>query len=108
MNDVVLDKKPQGGDDQGDDKHGPNLHFEHVASVQTVKVRVAWTDTLQTAWNEAYEELGEDRRADDRLQTDGGVDMTPYLGSTMRQLFDDKRTKSHKFVIVGPTGGAQP
>lgn len=108
MNDAVLEKKPHDGGDQGDDKHGPNLQFEHVASVQHVKFQVAWTTTLQTAWDKAYEKLGEDRRADDRLQTDGGVDMTPHLGKTMRQLFDDKRTKSHKFVIVGPTGGAQP
>jgi hypothetical protein len=108
MSDSVLEKKPHGGgNDQEDDKQGPKLQFEHVASVQDVKFRVAWNDTLQAAWDTAYEKLGEDKRPDDRLQTDDGVDMMPHLGKTMRQLFDDKHAKSHKFQIVGPTGGAQ-
>jgi hypothetical protein len=105
---AVLDKKPHdSGSDQDDDKHGPKLQFEHVASVQHVKFRVSWNDTLQAAWDIAYDQLGEDKRPDDRLQTDDGVDMMPHLGKTMRQLFDDKHAKSHKFQIVGPTGGAQ-
>lgn len=108
MNDAILEKKPHdGGSDHDNDKHGPKLTFEHVASVQEVKFRVSWNEKLQAAWNTAYDKLGEDRRADDRLQTDDGVDMMPFLGKTMRQLFDDKHTKSRKFQIVGPTGGAQ-
>lgn len=106
MNDAVLDKAPHDGNSD-DDKHGPKLTFEHVASVQEVKFRVSWNETLQAAWDVAYEKLGEDRRSDDRLQTDDGVDMMPFLGKTMRELFDDKQTKSRKFQIVGPTGGAQ-
>lgn len=107
MNDAVTLKKSQdGGNDDHDDKKGPKLQFEHVASVQDTKFRVNWEDTLQSAWPLAYEKLGEDRRADDRLQTDDGVDMMPFLEKTMRQLFDDKHTKSRKFQIVGPTGGA--
>lgn len=107
-------KAPEGrqpydeSNNHDDDKHGPKLQFEHVASVQEVKFRTPWSDTLQSAWDMAYDKLGEDKRPDDRLQTDDGVDMTPYLGETMRQIFDDKHTKSHKFQIVGPTGGAQP
>ena len=103
MNDTALEKKPQDNDN---DDHGPKLQFEQVASVQEVKFRVSWNDTLQAAWDLAYEKLGEDKRADDRLQADDGVDMMSLLGKTMRQLFDDKHTKSHKFQIVGPTGGA--
>jgi hypothetical protein len=107
MNDAVLEKKAHDdGSDRDDDKHGPKLQFEHVASVQEVKFRVSWNDTLQAAWDTAYDKLGEDKRPDDRLQTDDGVDMMPHLGKTMRQLFDDKHPKSHKFQIVGPTGGA--
>jgi hypothetical protein len=105
MTNAVLDKKPQDTDGD-DDKHGPKLHFEHVMSVQDVKFRVSWSDTLQAAWDLAYEKLGEDRRPEDRLQSDDGRDMTPHLGKTMRKLFDDKDAKSHKFQIVGPTGGA--
>lgn len=104
MNDTALVKKPQDNDN---DDHGPKLQFEHVASVQEVKFRVSWNDKLQSAWDLAYEKLGEDKRADDRLQTDDGVDMMSMLGKTMLQLFDDKHTKSHKFQIVGPTGGAR-
>lgn len=91
-----------------DDKQGPKLHFDHIASVQEVKFRAAWSDSLQAAWDAAYTLLGEDRRADDRLQSDDGVDMMPFLTLTLRQLFDDKKLKSHKFQIVGPTGGATP
>lgn len=107
MNDTAFEKKPHDdGSDHDDDKHGPKLRFEHVASVQEVKFRVSWNDTLQTAWDMAYEKLGENKRADDRLQTDDGVDMMSHLNKTMRQLFDEKHAKSHKFQIVGPTGGA--
>lgn len=81
-----------------------SFQFEHVASVQDVSFRVSWSDTLQAAWDIAYLKLGEQRRPDDRLQTDDGVDMMPFLGETLRQLFDNKHTKSHKFQIVGPTG----
>lgn len=107
MNDFDIEKGPhQGSSNQDDDKHGPKLQFEHVASVQDVKFRVSWSDTLNVAWDTAYQKLGEDKRPDDRLQTDDGVDMMPFLGMTVRQLFDDKHAKSHKFQIVGPTGGA--
>jgi hypothetical protein len=104
MNDATTQKNPHDGGN--DDDKGPKLQFEHVASVQETKFRVDWSDTLQFAWDLAYEKLGEDRRAEDRLQSDDGVDMMPLLGMTMRALFDDKHTKSHKFQIVGPTGGA--
>ena len=107
MSDALIEAKPNdGGKDHDDDRHGPKLHFDHVASVQEVSFRVSWNDTLQAAWDQAYRKLGEDKRPDDRLQTDDGADMMPFLGESMRQLFDDKHTKSHKFQIVGPTGGA--
>lgn len=91
-----------------DDQHGPKLHFDHIASVQEVKFRASWSDSLQTAWDTAYSQLAEDRRADDRLQSDDGTDMMPFVTWTLRQLFDDKNLKTHKFEIVGPTGGATP
>lgn len=108
MSDAAIENKPHDGTNgQHGDTHGPKLQFEHVASVQEVTFRVSWSDTLQAAWDMAYVELGEDRRPDDRLQTDDGTDMMPFLGETMRQLFDDKHTKSHKFQIISPTGGAE-
>lgn len=93
---------PKGGNEQ----HGPEVNFEHIASLQEVKFHADWNDTLQHTWDRAYEKLGEAHRADDRLQTAEGVDVMPYLGMTLRQLHDDKALKSRKFQIVGPTGGA--
>ncbi|MCU7370734.1 hypothetical protein PEC18_07525 [Paucibacter sp. O1-1] len=103
MNEAVLEKKPTDGDD---DHVGPKVVFEHVASLQEVKFRVNWNATLQSAWDEAYRQLNEPKRSEDRLQNDDGQDMMGKLGWTLRQLFDDKHTKSRKFQIVGPTGGA--
>lgn len=102
MNETVFDKKPVDSDDHV----GPKVSFEHVASLQEVKFRVDWSATLQSAWDEAYRKLGEAKRPEDRLQNDDGQDLMNKLGWTFRQLFDDKHTKSRKFQIVGPTGGA--
>ena len=103
MNEAVLEKKPT----DADDGHvGPKVFFEHVASLQEVKFRVDWNATLQSAWDDAYRQLDEPKRSEDRLQNDDGQDMMGKLGGTFRQLFDDKHTKSRKFQIVGPTGGA--
>lgn len=102
MNEAVLDKKPVDSEDHV----GPKVFFEHVASLQEVKFRVDWSATLQSAWDEAYRQLGEAKRPEDRLQNDDGQDLMSKLGWTFRQLFDDKHTKSRKFQIIGPTGGA--
>lgn len=102
MNQAVLDKKPiHPGDDVG-----PQVFFEHVASLHEVNFHVAWTETLQSAWDQACKLLGEDKRPEDRLQNDDGVDLMGKLGWTFRQLAEDKHTKSRKFQIIGPTGGA--
>jgi hypothetical protein len=85
---------------------GPRLTFEHVASVQEVSFHEHWLRTLQQAWDRAYVELGEERKAEDRLLNMDGNDMSPYLSETILQLFSRKKTRTHKFQILGPTGGA--
>jgi hypothetical protein len=96
----TIDTREEGGG-------GPELHFEHIASLHTVKVHAKWDETLNQAWDEAYGLLGEARRDGDRLQTDDGVDATPYLTWSIRRIHDEKVLRSHKFQIVGPTGGAR-
>jgi hypothetical protein len=89
------------------DEHGKKIvRFEHVNSLNEVKVVANDHDTLSMLWEVAYGELKEPHRPDDRLQTDDGADLTPYLGLTLTQLRDQQGIKSHKFEIVGPTGGA--
>jgi hypothetical protein len=96
---VDTDQEGSGG--------GPALHFEHIASLHTVTVHTNWAEILNQAWDEAYVLLGEVRRDGDRLQTDDGIDATPYLTWSIRRIHDEKVLRSHKFQIVGPTGGAR-
>ena len=92
---------------KGDDEHGGQaVIFEHVNSLKEAKIHAAKDLTLNDLWNEAYVELNEPRRPDDRLQTDDGRDLLPYLGLTLRQLRDETGIKTRKFEILGPTGGA--
>jgi len=88
------------------DQHQIAVEFYHVASLQDVKFKANEDWTLQHTWNKAYEELHEERRADDHLQTADGKDVTPYLDMTLKHLYDHHILKEHKFQIVGPTGGA--
>lgn len=85
---------------------GPEVHFEHVNSMETVHFKAAWTETLGALWQRAYEELKEPRRPDDHLQTDSGSDMSSYLDLTLEQLRDRHLVQGFHFQIVGPTGGA--
>lgn len=90
-----------------DDEHGGQaVIFEHVNSLKEVKIHAAKELTLNDLWNEAYVELKEPRRPDDRLQTDDGKDLMPYLGLTLHQLREENGIKTRKFEILGPTGGA--
>ena len=92
--------------DQNDDAKGPRVTVEHINSLQEVKFHEAWDNTIQHLWDHAYIELHEPRRPQDRLQTEDGKDLTPYLGITLKNLHDDIGIKTHKFQIIGPTGGA--
>lgn len=84
------------------------VRVEHLASLQEVQLDAKWTDTVQQVWDAALapDKLNEPRRPGDKLQTSDGVDVMPYLTLTLRQLRDEHGIKSHKFEIVGDTGGA--
>ncbi len=86
--------------------HGPTLTFQHNASVQDAKVHASWLDTLDQAWKKACAQIGEPYKPDDRLQSDGGLDMTPYLGEKILHLYVHEKTRLDKFEIAGATGGA--
>ena len=86
--------------------HGPTLTFQHNASVQEAKVHVTWLATLDQAWKQACAEIGEPYKPEDRLQSDTGTDMKPYLGDTILHLYAHEKTRVDKFEIAGPTGGA--
>src|ERR1700730_14027772 len=86
-------------DEQGD-RGGQSVTFEHVNSLQEVKVHAANSATLRQLWEEAYSKLGEPHRPEDRLQTDDARDLMPFLDLTLRQLRDEHGIKSHKFQIV--------
>jgi len=86
--------------------HGPELSFQHNASVQEVRLRAPWTHTLAQAWSEAYAKLGEAQKPSDRLQSVGGIDMTPHLQKAILELYAHRETRIDEFEIIGPTGGA--
>lgn len=85
---------------------GEAVTFEHVNSLKEVKIHAGKDETLTQLWDRAYVELTEPRRPEDRLQTDDGKDVMPYLALTLHQLRKEQGIKTHKFEIVGPTGGA--
>jgi hypothetical protein len=89
-----------------DKPQGPEVTFQYVNSLQTVKFKADWDTTLDSLWQEALVLLEEPRRAEDRVQAADGTDLMPYLSLTLRQLQDRKLIKGHSFQIVGPTGGA--
>lgn len=99
----------QPHEEQKDDEQaqaGQAVTFEHVNSLKEVKVHAGKNETLAQLWDEAYQELKEPRRPDDRLQTDEGRDVMPFLSLTLRELREKQGIKTRKFEIVGPTGGA--
>lgn len=107
VNNQTAGEHGDGGAKQGPEQVGQvTVTIEHVNSLQEVKLHARWTDTIQQLWDEAYRDLNEPHRQDDRLQTEDGVDLMPFLSLSLRQLHDDKQIKTHKFQIVGPTGGA--
>jgi hypothetical protein len=86
--------------------HEPLVTFEDVNSTETVEFRTAWDTKLTMAWDEAARLLEEPRTNQDHLQTPEGLDLTPFLDLTLRQLEERKIVTALKFQIVGPTGGA--
>ena len=89
-----------------DKPQGPQVEFEHVNSLETVKFKADWDTPLKALWEEAYGLLEEPHRAEDRLQDAHGSDLMPYLDLTLRVLRDRKLIRGHHFQIIGPTGGA--
>jgi hypothetical protein len=83
----------------------PRVFFEDMNTNDDTHFRTPWNTTLSAAWDEAATKL-EPRTSEQRLQTPGGVNLTPYLGLTLRELKERQIVAAFKFQIVGPTGGA--
>lgn len=85
---------------------GPEVHFEHVNSMDSVKFKASWGDTLVQLWERAVSLLKEPRRPDDHVQSEAAGDLTQYLALTLLQLREQKLIHGFHFQIAGPTGGA--
>jgi len=108
-NGPVDNEREQGRhDDHHHHHHHQEAHvfFEDVNAIESVDFNIAWTTTLNAAWNEAARRLEEPRTPQDRLQAPEGTDLMPYLGLTLRELEERKIVHALRFQIVGPTGGA--
>ncbi len=94
------------GDAQG--PKGPEVRITDLHTLHEAKFHASWDSTLQQVWDQAYQELGETKRPNDQLQCmKGGVDMTPYLSLTLRQLQEQHVCPDRHFQIHGASGGAQ-
>ncbi len=81
----------------------------NTKSNREVKFEALWTSTLQQVWDAAYREFHppEQRDPQDKFQCQkAGVDLTPYLGLTVRQAHDQHICTNRHYQIVGGTGGA--
>lgn len=84
------------------------VHFKDIPEAEQANFKMPETSTLQTAWDEAYVQMGLTRRPNDVLQTAGGHPkaLANYLGFTLKALKDETIVDAYNFEIVAPTGGA--
>jgi hypothetical protein len=71
-----------------------------------VEFREPRQDTLKGTFAQAYTELKEKPRPEDRYLCEDGVDLSPYLDLTLEELHRRKICRKRRFQIAGPTGGA--
>lgn len=102
------DKGPAGGNDKGPKPKEVELRFKDIPEAEQANFKMPETATLQAAWDQAYDEMGLERGANDVLQTAGTapVSMQPYLSYTLQRLKDEKIVHAYNFEIVAATGGA--
>lgn len=92
---------------QDHDSKGPEVVVVDLHTAERAPFHMPWESTLQQVWDQAYKELKESPRPKDQLQcAKGGVDMTPYLALTLKELQDQHICQDRKFQIHGDSGGA--
>ena len=87
-----------------------NVQILHVNSTETAKMKLAESDTLQHAWDQAYEDLkplGVVKGPADLLQcAESKDDMASHLGDTLARIRDTKICTNLHFKIIAERGGA--
>jgi|SRR5580658_1566444 hypothetical protein len=78
----------------------------YVNTSVTVEFRMPRTATLKATFDQAYVELKEAPRAEDRYLCESGENLVPHLGLTLEELHKRKICRHRRFQIAGPTGGA--
>lgn len=91
-------------DDAG---HGhPMVEVMDLNTNREVKFHAAWEDKIEQIWAQAYAELGEAKRPNDRFECANGTPLAPYLSLTLREFHDQHICQGNHFQIRGETGGA--
>lgn len=91
-------KEPGGGH--------PQVRVKYLNSNEVAKFDAAWTDTISEVWTRAYGELEEQRKENDKFETDDGRPLDSFLGYTLELARDEKVSVSRHFAIRSETGGA--
>jgi len=78
----------------------------YVNTSMTVEFRMPRTATLKATFDQAYLELKEAPRPEDRYLCESGENLAPYLGLTLEELHKREICRHRRFQIAGPTGGA--
>jgi len=82
-----------------------DVTFLDLNTNETARFAVPGDLTLQRAWDMAYDELGETRRAADILESRSGQPLTDDLGETIKHI-KEHVVPDLKFQIHGEQGGA--
>jgi hypothetical protein len=107
MTDPQCDVEDQEFEDEARAHGGKvKVFVTYVNTSVTVDFRVPRTDTLKATFDQAYHELKEAPRPEDRYLCETGENLAPYLSLTLEELHKRRICRHRRFQIAGPTGGA--
>lgn len=107
MNTVEIDDQDRKFEEESH-AHGGKVRVTvtYVNTSATVDFRMPRKATLKETFAQAYDELKEKPRPEDRYLCEDGHDLAPHLGLTLEELHKRKICRKRRFEIAGPTGGA--
>lgn len=89
------------------DPHGKvHVTFVYENTGDEKRFKVERSATLNEIWQEAYEELGEQQKPDDQLESAAGISLMGYLSHQVTELRKSDVIASYDFQIRAKTGGA--
>jgi hypothetical protein len=99
---------PEKNKGQGKEPGGghPQVRVKYLNSNEVANFGASWTDTIDEVWTRAYGELEEQRKENDKFETDDGRPLDSVLGYTLEQARDEKVSVNRHFAIRSETGGA--